>query len=58
MENEGGDNSLYHQHSLWTGQESVLQNQAPHLCEKGTLQDLHVPFCSACRAVMDLFLFP
>lgn len=58
MENKGGDSSLCHQHSLCTGQESVLQNQAPRLCEKGTLQDLHVPFCSARRAVMDLFLFP
>lgn len=49
---------LHNQHSFCMGQESTLQNQGPCFCEKDTLQDLHVPFCSACQAVMDLLLFP
>lgn len=50
--------SLCNQHRLCSARESTLQNQAPHLCEKGTSEDLHVPFCSAHWAIMDLFLFP
>lgn len=53
-----GGSSPCNQNSLSTGQESTLQNQAPCLCEKGTLQDLHVPLCSARQAVMDLLLLP
>lgn len=49
--------SLWNQHHLCSAQESTLQNQAPRLCEKGTLEDLRVPFCSAHRAIMDLSCF-
>lgn len=56
MEAQGS--TLCNQHSFCIGQESTLQNQAPCFCEKGTLQDLHVPFWSARQAVMDLLLFP